>query len=228
MRHALPSRFQVDDLSARLSASQRSSMDLRAQLAARDAEVEKFQVGVLMTCLYDAACKCRHKNAACTKCALQALAEAVLHSRAALETGRSHADSGDEFVVSILCCLAVLCYTPCRQRGRPRALMLVPNTTMQDMNTDMTANKDGGPYYNAKQYTGMVGIHCDDIQHSETQQDAEHSHAGIDVQHCLVCCSNLRDTSLNCGHLVCKDCSTQLLQCPCCRTPITKRSHVYV
>ena len=58
--------------------------------------------------------------------------------------------------------------------------------------------------------------------------EAEHTDMGTDAQRCVVCYSNLRDTFLNCGHLICEECSKQLLQCPCCRTEITERSRAFV
>lgn len=48
------------------------------------------------------------------------------------------------------------------------------------------------------------------------------------MQHCVVCCCNSRDTFLNCGHLICRDCSLQLQECPICRSEITNRSRAFV
>lgn len=45
---------------------------------------------------------------------------------------------------------------------------------------------------------------------------------------CGVCLAAPRDTFLNCGHLLCRGCSTRLERCPHCRAVITSRARAFV
>eukprot|EP00887_Chlorella_sp_A99_P000663 scaffold5.g663.t1 len=45
---------------------------------------------------------------------------------------------------------------------------------------------------------------------------------------CPVCCAAGRDTVLNCGHLLCRECAERLASCPVCRAAITSRVRAFV
>ena len=201
----------------RLAASQRSCTDFRAHAAARDAEVEKYQVGVCchevwcsMLATLDMHCSEQTRSAGSGRsCAAQQGCDG--QGRFAC-TVRSQAAGQHR----LLCCTRVSSW---------RTYSLT-HATLQEADVGKHTAVDGNPYYGGKLHRDSIEMYDDHL--AEPRNETPQGHADVDVQHCLVCCSNLRDTSLNCGHLVCKDCATQLLQCPCCRTPITKRSHVYV
>lgn len=66
------------------------------------------------------------------------------------------------------------------------------------------------------------------LRNELTERRIEAARCEVAQPTCVVCCTNARDTFLNCGHLICRDCSARLQQCPMCRAPISTRSRAFV
>lgn len=52
--------------------------------------------------------------------------------------------------------------------------------------------------------------------------------AAHETAQCVVCLHSVRDTYLNCGHIICRSCSDRIERCPICRSSITTRSRAFV
>jgi hypothetical protein len=59
----------------------------------------------------------------------------------------------------------------------------------------------------------------------------ENPEVSVEMLRCSVCLINVKDIRLTCGHMLCKNCATQVRSlsqnCPICRKPITSMDKVY-